>query len=67
MNFATAMPDANYSYVSAGNKNSGGAVCCVVGIDTVAPTTSALRIQTLTSSTIVVADWNYVNVAVFSN
>ena len=64
LNFTNAMPNANYTYLGTGTKNAGGAVAVIVGLDTVAPTTTALRVQCLTSSTITTFDGLTVNVAV---
>jgi hypothetical protein len=72
VNFTTALADANYavnavcSPIYAGNRSA--SVISAVNSSTVAevaPTTSAIRIGTVTSSTAVAFDSTYVNVSIF--
>jgi hypothetical protein len=64
VNFGTAMPDANYNAVAMGTQKSGiGNNGTVMISDTVAPTSSALRILCSVSNS--AQDLIYVNVAIF--
>jgi hypothetical protein len=63
VNFTNAMPDANYGFTTcAGNTATSSAS---TGPVNAAPTTSALRFQTVTLSPLVLADCTFVAVAVF--
>jgi hypothetical protein len=62
VNFITAMPDANYSVVSIGNRSA--AYITAINDTAAAPTASALRINTVNLSA-VFADPPYVNISVF--
>ena len=65
VNFTTAMPDANYSALGTASR-SGAETQLVVSISTaVAPTASAVAIQTYRSSDAGVEDSPNVNVSVF--
>ena len=62
VNFTTAMPDANYAVTSTGNRSA----AWVTGLNdtAAAPTSSAVRIATVTSA-FTFADPPYVYVAIF--
>ena len=62
VNFTTAMADANYSILSIGNRSQ--AWITALNDTAAAPTSSAVRIATVTSS-FTFADPPYVNVAIF--
>ena len=62
VNFTTALADANYSILSIGNRSQ--AWITALNDTAAAPTSSAVRIATVTSS-FTFADPPYVNVAIF--
>ena len=62
VNFTTAMPDANYSIASTGNRST--AFLTSLNDTAAAPTSSAVRIFTCTSS-FIAADPPYVYIAIF--
>jgi hypothetical protein len=73
INFATAMPNANYgTYVTSGFTAGAGGTVGVANFSrqadaTVAPTTSAVTISTINSNSQVAVDTVYVSVAVLSS
>lgn len=64
VNFTTAMPDANYSYVGTAGRNGATATTIVDGTDVV-PTTSAFDVHTRRNSDNIQVDAAYVYVAIF--
>jgi len=61
VNFATAMPDANYSGSTSANLSAG--VSWTSLPYSIAPTTTAVRVATVSNG--LFADFAYVNVAIF--
>lgn len=67
INFTTALPDANYSFVAASQRNAATSLSCVSVSDATAPTASALRVLNTTqaAATSTGADSAYVCVSIF--
>lgn len=65
VNFTTALPNANYSFVGT-SSHAIGNTTLVVESDTTAPTTTAVRLFVMNASG-TAQDRTYVNVAVFSS
>lgn len=68
VNFATPMPDANYSFVTSTNQNSSAWLYTVMGHDSVAATTSAWRLKVVgqNASTTAGSDNVVICAAIFS-
>ena len=64
VNFTTAMPDANYSVVTAVEGNGGGANYSAVIDSGTAPTTSSVKIHSGVTSTTAMIDLNTICVAI---
>lgn len=64
INFAAAMPDANYSTVSMSADASAGTVCFIAD-GSFTPTASSIRIRTAGNSSTIDYDTAYVCIAVF--
>jgi hypothetical protein len=73
VNFATAMPDANYSVVMSGSRepsSGGGSFCQNIATDNlngtnIAPTTTAIRLTTNRGSGLGPVDVSYVTASIF--
>lgn len=63
--FTTSMPDANYNYTGSGRNTAGTGGVCVQAHQTVAPTSSALRIETAVSSSNARTDMTDVCISIF--
>ena len=69
VNFTTAMPDANYNFVTNSSNTTSANILCIAQLNWDNPTksTSALRIYNLKSNTGALTDQDTISVSVFSN
>ena len=69
VNFTTAMPDANYNFVTNSSNTTSANILCIAQLNWDNPTknTSALRIYNLKSNTGALTDQDTISVTVFSN
>jgi hypothetical protein len=67
VNFTTAMPDANYTPVCLGNRASTAQAPRIplIRSDGTVPTTSALRVEMVDTSSTGTSDQAYINIAIF--
>jgi hypothetical protein len=67
VNFTTAMSDVNYTPVCFGNRASAGAAPRIplIRTDGTLPTTSALRVEMVDTSSTGTSDQAYINIAIF--